>query len=276
MHIQSRVATNQKHPPARTFLIPVYRAIIVTVVVGHFIERVEGAYTCSMIVSSQLQFRERYISPKDGKEKMNWREEYAEQDMDEPAVLVACREVPRARRAKMVMPAPRSSASKSSVTPEASSMEAATLNPRASVRTRVMLTAGDQRLLETVAAMSKPEGTMRPPTTSTLMLHGSLVMAPTTVAFDHGEGAVERTTTTGLPQLPATMRSTAPILRIRRPASRAHSPAWMGDQARSGAEVLALRCRREWGSGGQRSWQPVPCVDGAALCGGCSGAVVEA
>uniref|UniRef100_A0A8R7PX09 Uncharacterized protein n=1 Tax=Triticum urartu TaxID=4572 RepID=A0A8R7PX09_TRIUA len=149
----------------------------------------------------------------------------------------------------MVMPAPRSSASKSSATPEASSMEAATLKPRASVRTRVMFTAGDGRVSEPDAAMSKPEGTMRPPTASTLRLYGSLVTAPRTVAFDPGDGDGERTTTAELlppPPAAVAVRLTAPRSEGARPVvwkSVVTSLPEAGTRARSGGERYS---RRTW------------------------------
>ena len=123
-----------------------------------------------------------------------------------------CRQSPAGSPAKAssvgantVIPAPRSSASNSPATPDASSMDAATLKARASARTRVMLTAAGGRVSD--AARSNPEGTMRPSTASTLRLYGTAVMAPSTVAFDPGNGAEDRTTAS---VAPAVVTLTAP------------------------------------------------------------------
>uniref|UniRef100_A0A8R7U2Z4 Uncharacterized protein n=1 Tax=Triticum urartu TaxID=4572 RepID=A0A8R7U2Z4_TRIUA len=139
----------------------------------------------------------------------------------------------------MVMPAPRSSASKSSATPEASSMEAATLNPRASV----MLTTGDGRLSEPDAVMSKPEGTMRQPTASTLVLYGSLVTAPSSVAFDPGvDSAGERTKMAE----PAAMRLPTPR------SKGARLVVWKS--VVTSLPDAGTRARSEWERYSRRTW----------------------
>uniref|UniRef100_A0A0A9G4X4 Uncharacterized protein n=1 Tax=Arundo donax TaxID=35708 RepID=A0A0A9G4X4_ARUDO len=139
------------------------------------------------------------------------------------------------------MPAPRSSASNSPATPEASSMEAATLKARASARTRVMLTAAGGR--DSEAARSNPEGTTRPSTASTLRLYGTAVMAPTTEVFDPGDGAGEWTTTVEF----------APEVRLTAPRSEGARPVVCNSVVTSFPEA-GMRARSDGERYSSRTW----------------------